>query len=195
MQKILFYKNLITKNGTGFTIIEVLVALAIISTLLVISVSNFSQTRLQLSLSRVTAKFAQDLRRTQQLSLAEARYFDGQGVEHPIAGKGIYVDLSSLGNKKYIMYADKVTGNNAYDVSDYLLETIDFSVDEPGIIIKNINNVTSQSDSHNFNPYNNITYITPITSGQSIEFVFAVESDQSKTKTVLVNTAGLIEIK
>ncbi len=111
-------------------------------------------------------------------------------------GKGIYLDLSVLGNKKYIMYADAAPGNNSYDASDYVLETIDFSVDEPGIIIKNFNNIVGQNASIDFKASNNLAYITPISGGQTIaEFVFALSSDQTKTKTVSVNTAGLIEIK
>ncbi len=180
----------------GFTIIEALVVIAVISSIILISVTNFTKAQKQLALSRVAVKFSQDVRKAQQLSFAESRYFDSQGVEHDIAGKGIYLDLSSLGNTKYIIYADDAPGNNAYDSNDYILETVDFSIDEPGIIIKNFNNITGQSASIDVKSSNNTTYITPLTGGQiAAEFVFAVASDPATTKTVSVNTSGLIEVK
>jgi prepilin-type N-terminal cleavage/methylation domain-containing protein len=87
-------------NKQGFTVIEIMVAVAIISVLIAVVVSNFSSSRLQFSLPEVAYRFGQDVRRAQGLALAAAEYKDASGVSLPVDGYGVYVDLTSLGDKK-----------------------------------------------------------------------------------------------
>ncbi len=214
--------RLFIKSGAGFTTTELLVVIAIIIFLLIVVVSNFAQIRLQFSLSRVVYKFDQDLRKAQNLALSASEY---QGTE-VVAGYGVKIDLNNLGRKKYNIYADKITnlancnsnktncsgvnscsGNEENDTLDYLVDTIDFSQTEPGIIIKEIiflyggggivAGVTNASI--NFNSCD-LLLRTTITSSEagppnSAEIVFALESDLTNTRTVLVNKAGLIKVK
>ena len=180
----------------GFTIIEILVVVAIVSILPLIVISNFPQIKLQFAMLRVTYKFAQDLRRVQDLALSSVQYRDAFGVIQPIDGYGIYLNIDILGNKKYIIYADKSPGNQYYDDLDYIIDTIDFSQTEPGIIIQQLNNVFGNSVSINFNPPNPNTTITQLNQDeQNIEAVFSQENAPVITKIISVNTAGLIEIK
>jgi prepilin-type N-terminal cleavage/methylation domain-containing protein len=181
-------------NKNGFTIIELLVVIAIMTGFFIVVISNFSQIRFRFALSRTAYKFNQDLRRAQNMALSFSLYKDSEGTEAPVDGYGIHIDLDILGNKKYIIYADKQAGNQQYDSSDYIIEEIDLKLSEPGIIIKEINNVAGNKVSVNFSELR--VEISQLISDQSnMDVVFAVESDQSIISTVSVNTAGLIETK
>src|SRR3989344_808570 len=179
----------------GFTIIELMIVISIVGALLGIVISNLPQVKLQFALSRVTYTFAQNVRRAQDLALSSVPYKDSSGQEQAVSGYGVFVDLKD--DKKYLMYADKQPGNQKYGGSDYIVETIDFSSDEPGVIIKELRKVNSQNKaSINFNPPNPDTAIENLNLGENaIEVVFALASDLAITRTVSVSTSGLIEIK
>lgn len=180
----------------GFTIIELIVTISIISVLLVVSIANFPNIKLQFALSRVTYTFAQNVRKAQGMALSGVPYKDSLGIEKPVDGYGIYVDIGSLGNKKYILYADKFPGNQEYDASDYVVDAVNLSSSEPGIIIKEIDGVLLNKASINFQKPDSDVEITDLESGQSsAQIVFAQDSDATKTRAVLVNTTGLIEVK
>lgn len=180
----------------GFTIIEMIVVVALVVILPSIVVANFPQIKLQFSLSRVAYGFSQNARRAQDLSLSSVQYIDINQQSQPIAGYGIYLDDSYYGNKAYVLYADAWPGNQHYDEFDYIVDAIDFSGDEKGVIIKEMRNVFGNSASINFTPPNPSTTITELDENyNTIEVIFSLESDGSKTKTVSINTSGLVEIK
>lgn len=184
-----------TKNK-GFTIIEVLVSVTIILSLFAIVISNFPKAKAQFALSRVTNQFAQDVSKAQNMAVSAVPYKDSLGVEQAVDGYGVYANMTSLGNKKYIIYADKNPGNSQYDGADYTTNTIDFSSTEKGVVIKQINNVSGNIASVNFGSSNLATTITALNAGQTtVVFVFALESDLSVTKTVVINKSGLVEVK
>src|SRR5438105_589842 len=108
-----------------------MVVITLIAVLLAVVVFNFPATKLQFSLSRVAYKFGQDVKKVQDLALSSTEYQDQSGQTYAVSGYGVYVDVSGLGNKKYIFYADKAPGNHQYDAQDYVIETIDFSTSEP----------------------------------------------------------------
>ena len=124
------------------------------------------------------------------MSLSFAEYEDSFGVLQPVTGFGGYVDL--FNNTQYIIYADSELGGQYYDgAMDYIVNTVDL---ESGIIIKEINNVTSTDASIDFKPPSPTTTITPLPNQSILEVVFAIESDPAKIKTVSINTVGLIEV-
>ncbi len=181
----------ISNSQQGYTLVELLVVVAIIVALTAVVLSNFPQAKLQFSLGRVAYKFQQDGRRAEELALSSTQFTDSAGP-HSIAGYGIYVDQANP--KQYIIYADSVPGNHHYDPgADYIVETVDFGTTEPGIVMQQFNNVVGTTLSVNFAPPNPVTTITPTSS--SVDVVFAQESDTSKTKTVSINSVGLIEVK
>lgn len=185
------------ESGAGFTMIEMLVVVAIIAILPTIIISNFPKIKLQFALSRSAYAFAQDIRRAQDMSLSAMQYQDGEGNIQAISGYGVYLDMNNLGNKKYIIYADAYPGNHQYDNAlDYIVETLDMSVSEPGVIIKEIKHVFSNTVSINFSPPNPSINITSFNEQEhSIDVVFTLEDDLSREKIVSINTAGLIEVK
>ena len=182
------------RYSTGFTIIEVIVVVSLILILSGVVIYNFSSSKLNFSLLRVSYQFEQDVSRVQNMALSSVPYKDSLGVEQEIDGYGVYVDLTGLGNTNYIIYADKSPGNNIYDVSDYIISQVDFSQNEPGIIIKQMDNIIGDSTSLNFKLSNISTSIDQMSPGQdNISVVFAESSDLSKTKSVLINKSGLIK--
>ena len=183
-------------NQKGFTIVEVLVVVMVISLVLMVTIVNFPFAKLQLTLSRVTYKFEQDVRRAQNMALSSFQYKDENGVFQEVAGYGVYVNLAILGNKKYIIYADTFPGNKQYDAFDYVIETVDFSLSELGIIIKQIDNVVSNAVSVNFESPVFDTFISQLHQNQNTaKFIFAIETKPEKTKSVWVNTSSLVEVK
>lgn len=174
----------VKKGGAGYSILELLVVVAIISVLFVVVFSNFPSIKLQLALSRAAYAFEQDLRRAQGMSLSLAEY-----NLQPVKGFGAHVDL--LNNKQYIVYADSVPDDQSYTGVDYIVNTVEL---ENGIIIKEINNIIGNTVSINFKPPNPIITITPTPSQNNVKVVFAIASDLTKIKTVSINTAGLVEV-
>jgi prepilin-type N-terminal cleavage/methylation domain-containing protein len=193
--KIIIYlrQKFYSKERVGFTIVELLVVIALISVFSLVLVSNFPQSRLQLSLSRVSYKFEQDVRRTQGRALSSEQYKDSGGTLQTVFGYGVYVDTLS-NNKQYIIYADK-TGNQIYDVTDYVIDTVNFSSTEPGIVIKQINNIVGTNVNIDFIPPNFNIIITPVAVGNRVDVVFALASDLTKTRTVSVYQSGLVEVQ
>ncbi len=184
------------KQERGFTLVELLVVIAILTVLPIIVVSDFPRIRLQFALSRAAHTFAQDVRNAQDLALSSLTYTDQFGVTQPNSGYGIYVDVNGLGATTYVIYADKTPANNQYDAQDYIVKTVDFSQDEPGIIITGVAHVANNQASINFKPPNPDITITQLDQGEnSVEVTFALASDPSTYQTVSINTSGLIEVK
>lgn len=183
------------KNNQGFTAIEILVVLAIMSVLIALVIANFPLARKQSHLSRATYMFGQDVRRAQDLAFSAIEYKDAQGLIKPVSGYGLYVNLDTLGNKKYLLYADKSPGNNMYDEDDYLIEIIDLNKNTPEIIIKQIDNVNGRLADININSLDIKARIhSLVNSSEPAKFIFALENEDT-TKSIWVNTAGLVEVK
>lgn len=181
---------------TGFTIIELLVVVTTIAIIIVIAISNFSEIRLQSYIKNVSYKFNQDLNRARNMASSALVFRDSLGVEQEVDGYGIYIDLNALGDKIYKIYADKTPGNNQYDLSDYIIETIDISAEEPGVFIKDIESVVGENISINFKSSDLGTYITELSINQDYaDVIFALENDLTKTRTVSISKFGLIEVK
>ena len=180
----------------GITLVEVIVVVFIIAMFSAILISDFPKIRRQFALSRATYKFSQDMRRTQDMALSGAQLESGGQAR----GYGIYVDLAD--NKKYIIYADTFVPNDneytagSYPAGDYIVDTVDISQEEKGVIIKEINHVNYSWVSVDFAPPNPTTTITSLSLGEdNVEVIFALEVDQSITRIVSVNTSGLVEVK
>lgn len=187
------------QNNAGITLIEILIVTTLVILFTIVLISNFPQTKSRFALARTAYKFEQDIRRAQALTLSSTPYKDAQGNLQTIKGYGLYVDLAS--NKKYIIYADNTAGNQMYDAGvDYVVETDDFSSTESGVIVSQISNnanVNAQNVSINFSPPNPTTKIT-FPGGQNtdnVNVVFSLASDPTQTKTVSINTTGLVELK
>lgn len=194
------------KEGRGITLIEVLVVVFIIALLSTILVGDFPKIRKQFALTRAVYRLSQDLRRTQDMS------FSGQSISNlGIKSYGLYIDLNVLGNKKYIIYADRgTTPDNKYSLTtfdtycsniiqgytgDCIIEMIDLSRVEPDVVISLLQNTNGQKVDINFEPPNPTITITSLVNASRVQILFALGSDLTKQRIVYVNTSGLIEIK
>lgn len=182
----------------GITIVEVIVTIFIITMFSGIIMSDFPKVRKRFALSTATHNLAQDLRRAQDMSLSGIQLIDVEGEELPVKGFGLYINLNSIvgNNKEYIIYGDS-NGNQQYDHDiDYNLYLIDMNDEVKGVIIEGLYNVLENHVSINFSPPNPKTSISGLEEGMSrIKIVLALESDNTITREVYVNTSGLIETK
>lgn len=180
----------------GFTIIELLMVIAIITILPVIVLSNFPQAKLQFALSRAAHAFAQDARLAQDMAKSSLPYKDSFGISQLVGGYGVYVDIDRLGNKKYIMYADALPANSQYDPADYMVKSVDIGLSEPGVIIKDVRNVFLQKASINFAiPGAEVSVSRPEKRHESLEIIFALEKTLQKTKSIFIHPSGLVEVQ
>lgn len=183
------------KYEKGFSILEVMVVIAVMTIVMTIVVVTMTHTAQSFSLNRVVTRFNQDLRFAQQKAFSGTIYRDALGAEHAIDGYGVYINTSVLGNTTYLIYADHAPGNHQYDGLDYIIETVNFQNEEPGIIIQQIDQVGG-SMMASFHFYYPRTIITPLQIGYSdAQVVFALTSNPAQKKRVIVTTAGLIEVR
>lgn len=177
----------------GVTLVEILVVVFLIALFSSILVADFPKLKRQFALTRAVYKMSQDLRRAQDMGLSGQQIKD---VE--VKGYGVYINLTSLGNKKYIIYADMDDDPKYVAGTDSIIETIDFSQAEAGVVINRIENTKDNNQwvDINFKPPNPTVTITDLLPGiNRVQIIFAIESAPSKERIVSVNTSGLIEIK
>ncbi len=204
-----FFPNIKSCNR-GITLIEIIAAVFIITIFSAILVSNFPGILKQFALTRAVYKFAQDVKRVEDMGLS--------GVLTPnleVKGYGVYLNTvdANFGNKKYVIYAD-VNGDHYYDYyvsqenytcddlslppnKDCILETIDLGTTEKGVTIA-VGNIMVDSQlgvSIDFAPPNPNVVLSNITPNNYVKVVFALESDATQTKCVFVNTSGLIGVE
>jgi len=95
----------------GFTLIELIVVIAIIGLMTALMLSNYRSGDQRLALQRSASKLSQDLRRAQEMATS-AREFQGQV---PSGGYGIYFD--QLHPDRYVLFAD-LDGGLDYDAGE-----------------------------------------------------------------------------
>ncbi len=173
---------------TGFTLVEILLALFLIVFFTGLTIANYKTGGRQLALQRSANQLAQDIRRAEQKAISTVECQECGGII-PQGGYGIYL---CQGDNSYLLYADTspAGGNGAYDDGgDDIVETIDF---ETGVYIESIAPVSDMSI--NFQAPEPL--ITISGGANSATITLALE-DTSPLQTIAVevNTAGLVEIK
>ena len=178
----------------GFTLLELITIVAIITTLSLIVLTNYRQGEQQFALQRSAHKLAQDIRAVQEMAMSGQ---ECQICSPPVvpAGYGIFLQVSSY--NQYIIYADTQPseGNQFYTSADQTIETITL---ESGVIIQDISTPPKEVGI-NFMPPDPIINIRFPSGGESEEtniavITLALRADNTKTKTITVNKAGLIDI-
>lgn len=127
-------------RNKSFTLIELLIIIAIIGILSAILIPGYGALQRQLALQRSATKLAQDIRRAQEMAMA--------AKEYPRKGYGVYLDKTWEKGEKYYLYADTSTPNERYNIGDRILEGIEL---EKGIYISHIN-TPNGTVSINFTP-------------------------------------------
>lgn len=184
----------------GITLIEILVVIFIIALLLTILVSDFPKIQRQFALSRATYKFAQDLRKAQDMALSGEEIKKPDGTKISVKGYGVYIDNRAGNAKKYIIYAD-LNGDAQYtsEAEDYIVNTVDLDKDARGVVIRRFELIDNNYVSMNFNPPNPAISISNLNAAADrAGITFGLESDpenSSNTRTVYIWKSGLIEAR
>lgn len=188
-----------TKNKGYIGITEILVVAAIIVVLTVIALINYPAAKKQLSLQRSASQLVQDIRRVQEMALASEEV----GGAIPAGGYGIYLKKVPIPqiHKSYVLFADidnnhKCDGCNNDPPSGEAIVPPGRIYFEEGIKIKQLDN-----------PHVNIIFIPPDPTtafttndgneiaGSEVLITLSLISDETKTKTIRVNKAGLIYVE
>jgi len=168
-------------KGRGFTLIELMVVISIITILSVMVFINQRSSQSQYLITQAVQKLTSDLRRTQNMAMS------GTQIAGNYYGYGIYAERN---NNFYIIFGDR-NDNKKFDgePTDTIIENI-----------KLPSNVTISSVSPSdkvhvfFRPPDPLTSISDGTSDMTeASIVLVISSGQSLSRTVKVTHAGLVE--
>jgi len=165
----------------GFTLIEMLVVLFIISLLSIMILANYQNNKKKYILLQVNQKLISDLRKVQNMAISGTEISGLCSVTSLCYGYGAYLNS----NDSYILFADK--NNNQLYNSGEEFETVNL----PSPVV--IQSISPSPVSIFFKPPEPVTYINQNSgAGASAEIILQIQGTAS-TKTVSVNTAGLID--
>jgi len=176
----------------GFTLIEVLIVVAITVLLSGLVFANYKDSQKRYSLAQAIQKLASEIRRVQNMAISGkeiAGVCEGD-VGQPCYGYGVKVEEGE--DDSYKIYADWNDDHVFKGSDDKVAETIYL----PSVI--RIQSV-SPDDELNifFKPPDPITYINGDSGASALpgEIVLEVIGNSSLTKKVIVTSSGLIEVE
>lgn len=159
----------------AFTLIEILIVVAIIIIFTSLTIVFFGPGRQNLALIRSAHKLSQDIRKVSEMALSSKEF---QGF---VPKKyGLYLEKNS---NYYILFAD-IDGENDYDdgeeIEEVFLERkvkISYLSQDPLIIT--------------FEPPDPVIYIS---AGEEAKIDLSLETDPTKTISIKINIFGLVDI-
>lgn len=164
----------------GLTLVEMLIALGIVSVLSVILLPRYASINNNLALSRNAYQLSQNIRKAREMAVS-ARAVGGSVPP----GYGVYL---IEGGTEYVIYAD-TNGNRVFDVSgDVIIEEINL---DRKINIKDIAGVSSPL-SINFVGPDPLVYIT---GGATAASIILGLTESSEIETINVNKVGLVYVE
>jgi len=175
-------------NSAGFSLIEFLVALSIVSILTAVVVFSYRPLEKGIALQQAAAKLAQDIRRAEGMAISSQDYSPcGDGYQH---GYGVLFNKQSEPGK-YSLFAD-CNNNGDYELEDQIIETIDF---EQGISITSLSSGNSDFKFLKivFTPPDPTTTIKSFSSFGS--GTITLSNSRGQSKKIEVNKVGLIYVK
>lgn len=174
-------------NNRGFTLIEMIVSLGIITTLIAVFLVNYRGTSKRTSLTMSAQKMVTDIRLAQNKTLGSVKYKE----EIPLGGWGVHFDLAG-DNTSYLIFAD-LDGDSEYESGegDYAHGARQISLPNnvfiQAIDVGNLVDVT-------FVPPDPNTIID-YGSGTSTEMTITLKENwNNTTKNININLFGLIEV-
>jgi prepilin-type N-terminal cleavage/methylation domain-containing protein len=176
----------------GFTVIELVVSVAIISMVTAIFLVNYRSVNRRSDLTMISQKLVTDIRIAQNYSLGLARYGLSGTSNIPSGGWGVYFDLQNYGNNKYIIFADD-NANGVYDIGEANVNYGAATMDLPdNIIIQSLSvgyraNVT-------FLPPDPVTTIKSEVSDHPQLDITIKDLRSNNIKTIRINYLGLVEV-
>ncbi len=187
-------KRLNYMKKSGFTLIELIVSVGIISMVTGIFLANYSSANRRTDLTMTAQKLVSDIRMAQNYALGLARYGNSGSTNVPPGGWGIHFDLQNYGNNQYVIFADD-DGNTIYGSGEAdITHGAQVSSLPANISIYSLS--TGNSADITFLPPDPITTITNISTMATSSQVDIVLRDlrTSAIKTVRINFLGLVEV-
>jgi prepilin-type N-terminal cleavage/methylation domain-containing protein len=171
-------------SNKAFTLVELLVTIAIIGILTVTALVNYRFSNRQLALQRSTQKLSQDLRRAEELAIS-AKEFGGV-IPY---GYGVYFDLDDAGH--YIMFADS-NNDQLYSGTNERVESVAL---ETSIVLTALDPVTLGSSlTILFMPPDPTVIFDPDATLATIS-LNAAGTPPLSPQNIRVNKAGLIAVE
>ncbi len=167
-------------NSKGFTLVETIVVVAVVSILSIVMLASHQGSQKQQAVQRTAHQLAGDIRRAQNMAMAS--------VEHEGAipeGYGIYFNRGSDPDS-YILFADENGNQTRNEMGDEDVKTIDLP---SGVEI----NWPDGANNIFFEPPDPTTYLDGV-STTALKVIYLGFSGTSYCKTVTVRTSGQIEI-
>ena len=163
----------------GFTLVELLVSIAIIGILTAAVVASSPAAKQGFAIMRSSQGLAQDIRRA-QIKATAMKEIEGSSPK----GYGICLDTNA--SSSYILFADQ-DGNHTYnDKEDILIETINLETD---VKISALSSGSSLNIV--FEPPNPTVWVNNSSSSSST-ITLHLENNITKTREIFVNSSGLI---
>ncbi|PIV45837.1 MAG: hypothetical protein CO144_01940 [Candidatus Nealsonbacteria bacterium CG_4_9_14_3_um_filter_35_11] len=200
-------KCLNVKMEKGFSLIELLVVVAVIVILSTLVFSDYSKGGKKMALERAAQRLSQDIRKTQEMAMSAYQPSDiCNGTPGNLKGFGIHFDESSGNEKKYIIFAECNDTEPNYDYDGDGPDDVKegWSVDiEKGIKISDI----EKDDLSNGSTYpttlsvvsippDPTIYIASSSSGYEAIITLCIEdSCATNYKKIKVNNAGRIKVE
>lgn len=169
-------------RNKGFTLIELMVVISIISIMTVIAVSNYNAQRRSKELSFAAQKLFDDIRKTQNNSINVLRH----GGDDTSGGYGLHFSTSSP--DEYIIFLDTIK-DKQYTGGDALIETIALPA---GTGIGSLTGAVTVADVVFHPPYGKVSILYNGAEQVGATLEINLEKD-SQTKTVTINHEGKID--
>jgi prepilin-type N-terminal cleavage/methylation domain-containing protein len=172
----------ISSREKGMTLVEILIAIAIIGILLAVSFSGYRPRGQELALQRSAFKVLADIENTREMAMSALKHSSGSV---PIGGYGVYFNIANPTN--YILFADLDASRDRKSDGSEDVKSVNM---EKGIILKTL----SPSSPVNIifvPPAPNIFLQGGIIIGR-VDITITIQTDITKTKIISVNKAGLI---
>jgi len=177
---------------SGFTLIELIVSVSIITIITGIFLANYSSANRRTDLTMTAQKLVSDIRLAQNYSLGLARYGSASSTNVPLGGWGIHFDIQN-NNKQYTVFADN-DGDKLYEDTEADTSLgAQITTLPTNVIIDSLKTVGTKVDI-TFLPPDPITTITgSATTYKQVDIVLK-DTKTNAIKTVRVNFLGLSEV-